>query len=325
MRQDPLLLDPEKSYVDTLRLPRLAIKTWLGALLVALGAVWIAYQLATNPSLEWDVIGEYIFSPHILSGVWVTVALTALTMVLGTLLGILLAVMRLSQNPVLEIASGSFIWFFRSTPALVQLIFWYNLASLFPEISIGIPFDGPKLMEWDTNVLVTSFIAALLGLGLNEAAYMAEIVRGGILSVDPSQREAASALGMKPWRTFIRVTLPQAMRAIIPPTGNQVIGMLKYTSLASVVAVSELLNAAQDIYNRTFQTIPLLIVASIWYLVLTSVLSLIQAKIETHYSRGDRQPQQTAWTRSIGVVLHGSRRRRRGSSPKSGSIGVGDE
>ncbi|MGW6172263.1 amino acid ABC transporter permease [Arthrobacter sp. NPDC055138] len=291
-----------ESFVGLRRVPRLNLFTTIGAVVIALFGAWLVFQLGTNQGFEWDVVAQYIFSPTILHGAWITILLTVLTMVFGTVLGIILAIMRLSRNPVLEITSTGFVWFFRSTPALVQLIFWFNLASLFPEFALGIPFGGPKFVEFDTNVVITSFTAALLGLGLNEAAYMAEIVRGGILSVDPGQREAALALGMKPRRTFMRVVLPQAMRAIIPPTGNQVIGMLKYTSLASVVALGELLSAAQDIYNRTFQIIPLLIVASIWYLVMTTVLSMIQSRIERRYARGDRMPQVSAITQSVKAV-----------------------
>lgn len=300
--------EPGTSYVNFRRIPRLNIGTAIGAFLVVVAGLWLVFQLVTNPGFEWDVVGQYIFDPAILYGAWITILLTALTMVFGTILGIILAVMRLSKNAVLVVTSSAFIWFFRSTPALVQLIFWYNLASLFPIVGLGIPFGGPKFLELDSNVLITSFTAALLGLGLNEAAYMAEIVRGGIISVDPGQKEASMALGMKPRRTLLRIILPQAMRAIIPPTGNQVIGMLKYTSLASVVALGELLSASQDIYNRTFQIIPLLIVASIWYLIMTTVLSMIQSRIELHYARGDRQAQTNAITESIRTVASRVRR-----------------
>jgi polar amino acid transport system permease protein len=169
---------------------------------------------------------------------------------------------------------------------LVQLVFWYNLASLFPEISLGIPFGGPKFFEISSTIAISSFTAAMLGLGLNEAAYMAEIVRAGMLSVDPGQSEASKALGHRPWQTFRVVVLPQAMRAIVPPTGNQVIGMLKYTSIASVVALGELMHSVETIYSRTFETIPLLIVAALWYLIMVSILSVLQHLIERHYGRG---------------------------------------
>lgn len=277
-----------KPDLPTRTVGRPKVGLWLGAAVILLVGSWIVYELLTNPAFQWKVVAQYIFSPNILQGLFTTVYLTVLTMVFGGILGVILAIMRLSGNPVLMFSSTAFVWFFRSTPALVQLIFWFNLATLFPTISLGIPFGGPTWASWETNVLITPFIAALLGLGLNEAAYMAEIVRGGILSVDSGQKEAGTALGLTPLQTMRRIILPQAMRSIIPPTGNQVIGMLKYTSLASVVALSELLHAAQDIYNRTFQTIPLLIVASIWYLVLTTLLGFAQSRIEAHYSRGER-------------------------------------
>ena len=168
----------------------------------------------------------------------------------------------------------------------MQLVFWYNLASLFPEISIGIPFGGPKLYAVSATVAISSFTAAMLGLGLNEGAYMAEIIRAGLLSVDPGQTEASKALGYRPLQTFRVIVLPQAMKAIVPPTGNQVIGMLKFTSIASMVALHELMHSVESIYSRTFETIPLLIVAALWYLILVSVLSVVQHFIERYYSKG---------------------------------------
>jgi polar amino acid transport system permease protein len=205
--------------------------------------------------------------------------------------------MRLSPNPLLSNVAYGYIWFFRGTPVLVQLIFWFNLAVLVPNISLGIPF-GPTFVSWDTNSVITPFVAALLGLGLNEAAYMAEISRAGIQSVDEGQVEASSALGMSRAQTMRRIVLPQAMRVIIPPTGNEVISMLKTTSLVSVVAMPELFYNTQQIYARTYQTIPLLIVASIWYLILTSVLTTGQFYIERHYGRGSsNEKPPTFWQR----------------------------
>jgi polar amino acid transport system permease protein len=259
---------------------------WLAAALVGVAAVWLVHSLVTNPGFQWGTVGKYMFSAEILKGVLMTIELTALTMLVGILLGVVLAVMRLSPNPLVSGASTLYVWFFRGTPVLVQLIFWFNLASLYPVLKLGIPFGGPALARGDANVLITPFLAALLGLGLNEGAYMAEIVRGGILGIDQGQNDAAKALGFTPLQTMRRIVLPQAMRMIVPPTGNQTIGMLKYTSLASVVAVAELLQSAQAIYNRTFETIPLLIVASLWYLVLTTVLSVGQHYVERHYARG---------------------------------------
>lgn len=267
---------------------------WLGVALVVLVLAWIAFQILTNPGFEWDVVGKYMLHPSVLEGVGMTLWLTALVMVMGTLLGIVIAVMRLSNDRMLSGTAIAFVWFFRGTPVLVQLVFWYNLAAIFPDIALGIPFGGPKFFEISATVAISSFTAALLGLGFNEGAYMAEIIRAGLTSVDPGQTEASKALGHKPWQTFRVIVLPQAMKAIIPPTGNQVIGMLKYTSLASVVALGELMHSVETIYSRTFQTMPLLIVAALWYLILVSILSVIQYYIERHYSRGWKIQSNTA-------------------------------
>lgn len=258
---------------------------WLGVVVVGILVVVTVHSLFTNPRFEWDVVGEYFTSHSILLGVWRTIELTAITMVIGVVLGIVIAVLRLSPNPVLSGVAWFFVWFFRGTPLLVQLLVWYNLASLYPTLSLGIPF-GPDFVQLNANVLITPYIAAVLGLALNESAYMAEIVRAGILSVDQGQTEAAQALGMSRLRTLRRVVLPQAMRVIIPPLGNDTINMLKMTSLVSVIAVPELLFASQTIYTRTFQTIPLLLVAVIWYLIVVSVLSIGQYYVERRFARG---------------------------------------
>jgi polar amino acid transport system permease protein len=247
--------------------------------------VWFAYIVATNPNFQWSVVGHYLFSPEALSGVLVTVELTVTAMSIGVGLGIVIALMRLSENRLLSTAAQIYIVCFRGTPALVQLIFWFNLSALFPKIVIGIPFFGPDFMAIDANAIITPFVAANLGLGLCEGAYMAEIVRSGILSVDSGQGEAAIAVGMTRAQTMRKVILPQALRVIIPPTGNQVIGMLKYTSLASVISVTELLASAELVYTRTFETIPLLIVASLWYVALTTLLTAGQRVLERRVGR----------------------------------------
>jgi polar amino acid transport system permease protein len=262
---------------------------WVLVVFVALCAGGIIKMLFTNPNLQWDVVGQYFFSQSIVKGLLRTLELTALAMLLGILIGVITAVMRLSPIPILAYIAWAYTWFFRGTPLLVQIIFWYNLAALFPRIEVGIPLVGPVLWSGDANHVVTPFVAALLGLALNEGAYMSEIVRGGILSVDSGQQEAAVALGMRNTRALRRIILPQAMRVIIPPTGNQLIGMLKSTALVSVTSMPELLYSTQLIYQQTFQTIPLLIVASIWYLIVTSVLSVVQYYIERHYARGGRR------------------------------------
>jgi polar amino acid transport system permease protein len=215
-----------------------------------------------------------------------TLELTALVMIVGFLIGVVIALMRMSGDRLLTSCAHAYVWFFRGTPVLVQLIFWYNLSTLFPNIAFGIPFGGPKLFEIPATVAISSFTAAMLGLGLNEGAYMAEIIRAGLTSVDNGQAEASKALGHSPWHTFTIIVLPQAMKAIVPPTGNQFIGMLKYTSLASTVALGELMNSVELIYSRTFETVPMLIVAALWYLILVSILSVGQYYIERFYSRG---------------------------------------
>jgi polar amino acid transport system permease protein len=263
-----------------------ATEVRIGVPIVAIAAAWVGYQLLVNPGFQWGIVGRYMLNPEVLGGVVMTIELTIVVMVLGIVLGILIALMRLSRDPILPLFAHAFVWFFRGTPVLVQLVFWYNLAALFPELSLGVPFGGPKFYGVSSTAAISSFTAALLGLGLNEAAYMAEIVRAGLLSVDIGQTEASRALGHRPFQTFSVIILPQAMKAILPPTGNQVIGMLKYTSIASVVGLNELMQSVEDIYSRTFQTIPMLIVAALWYLILVSVLSVIQHFIERHYARG---------------------------------------
>jgi len=255
-----------------------------GVLIIVVAAALVK-SVATNPRFGWGTVGHYLFAPTVMEGLVKTIELTILSMIIGIAIGVLLAVMRLSPNPIVVAASGFYIWLFRGTPVLVQLLFWAFIAALYPVISLGVPF-GPAVVNLDANTLITPFVAVLLGLGLNEGAYMSEIVRAGLLSVDEGQEEAAKALGMRRMMTMRRVILPQAMRVIIPPTGNETIGMLKTTSLVSVLAYTELLYAVQLIYATNYKQIPLLIVASIWYLVLTTILSIGQYFIERHYGRG---------------------------------------
>ncbi|MCB1497020.1 MAG: amino acid ABC transporter permease [Bauldia sp.] len=258
---------------------------WIASAIVLLFLASLVHSIANNPNFLWPVFFEYLFSEVMIDGLELTVLLTVVAMIVGISGGIVLAVARLSANPVVSGLTAGYLWFFRGTPILVQLIFWYNLAALFPVISIGIPFTGPTFFEGSANDLITPFTAAVLGLGLNEAAYMAEIVRAGILSVGTGQDEAARALGMRRLLAMRRIILPQALRVIIPPTGNETIGMLKMTSLVSVIALSELLYSAQTVYSRTFETIPLLMVACFWYLVLTSGLTFAQSVIERRLGR----------------------------------------
>ena len=257
---------------------------WVAIAILAVLAAMAVHFLVTNPKLRWDLVGGYLFERSVLRGLLLTVELTVIAMLVGIVLGTVLAIMRLSANPVLRGVAGGYVWLFRGTPILVQLLFWFFLGSVLPRISIGVPF-GPEFASASTNTLVTQFTAAVLGLGLNEAAYMAEIVRAGIGSVDSGQREAAEALGMSPALTYRRVVLPQAARVIVPPTANDTISMLKLTSLVIVIGLPELLTTVQLIYSRNFQQIPLLIVASLWYLALTTLLTFAQSRIERRVNR----------------------------------------
>jgi polar amino acid transport system permease protein len=271
---------------------------WVAGALVVFLAAGLIDSAATNPRFGWDVVGRYVFAHRVLVGLVTTLELTVIAMLIGIVLGIVLAIMRRSSNPLVAGGSWLYIWFFRGTPVLVQLFFWANIATLYPVITLAIPFGGPALLHADANALITPFVAAILCLGLNEGAYMAEVVRAGLLSVDEGQTEAAYALGMTRLQTLRRIVLPQAMRVIIPPTGNETISMLKTTSLVSVIALTELTYAVQLIYAANYQVIALLIVASIWYLVVTTIMSIGQFYIERHYDRGSSREQgPTPWGR----------------------------
>ena len=281
---------------------------WVAAVVVIVVAASLIRSAATAPGFQWGTVGEFLFDHRVMEGLLVTVELTVISMAIGIVLGVLLAVMRLSPNPLVSGASWLYILFFRGTPVLVQLLFWYNIAALYPKIALGVPF-GPALVHPDANTLITAFRAAVLGLGLNEGAYMAEIMRAGIISVDPGQSDAARSLGMTRLQTMRRIVLPQAMRVIIPPTGNETISMLKTTSLASVVTVTELLYSAQLIYSVNFKPIPLLIVVSIWYLVCTSVLYVGQHYLERYYGRGTSRAQRDTLAATLLGVLSFARTR----------------
>lgn len=258
---------------------------WVATVIVGVLAAMFANGVVTNSTYGWNVVGHYFFSPLILGGVKITIILTVVSMAVGIVIGILVAVMRMSENPLISNASRLYIWFFRGTPLLVQLMFWFNIGALYPKLSIGIPF-GPSFASFGENHIMTALVSALVGLSLNEGAYMAEIVRAGIISVDWGQIEAARALGMSHRLTMRRIVLPQAMRVVIPPTGNQVITMLKSTSLVSVIALADLMYSAELIYAGNFETIPLLVVASLWYLLMTTVLSIGQYYLERYYGKG---------------------------------------
>jgi polar amino acid transport system permease protein len=265
------------------RTGRLAL--WVVIAILVADFVWI---VANNENFGWPVVAQYFFDPTVISGLYVSLGLTVIAMIIGVALGLLIAIMRMSDDRLASGFASLFIWFFRGTPLLVQLIFWYNMSTLFPQLSIAIPF-GPSLISWDTNAVITPMTAAIVGLALNEAAYMAEIIRGGLLSVDRGQAETAEAFGMTKARALRRIIIPQAMRSIVPPTGNQLISMIKATSLVSVIAMADLLYSVQSIYNRTFEIVPMLMVAVIWYLLITSVLNIGQSYIEAYYGRSDRR------------------------------------
>jgi polar amino acid transport system permease protein len=246
---------------------------------------------------QWGIIKQYFLSASVVKGLGLTVALTAIAMTGGVLLGMSFAVMRMSPNPILSGSAWVYIWFFRGTPVLVQLLFWYNASYLFPSFSLGVPF-GPALVHFDLNTWITPFVAGCVGLSLNEGAYMAEIVRAGILSVDAGQTEAAQSVGMTRLQALWLVVLPQAMRVVVPPTGNETISMLKTSSLASVITVAEITFAVGQIYAANYEVIPLLMVAAIWYLVVTTVLTTGQYYVERYYARGSvRELPPTPWQR----------------------------
>jgi polar amino acid transport system permease protein len=265
---------------------------WVAAVIVVIVAASLIRSAINDPNFQWSVVKHYLFNPRIMRGVVTTIWLTVVSMVIGILLGIVLAVMRQSPNKLVSGFSWLYIWFFRGTPLLVQILFWSFIGALYRYIDLGVPFGGPAIIHAKANDFISITVAVILALGLNEAAYMAEIVRAGFISVSEGQTEAAHSLGLSRLQTMRFVILPQAVRVIVPPTGNEVISMLKNTSLASVVAFQELLYSVQLIYAVTFQQIPLLIVVVFWYLVMTSVLYVGQYFIERRYGRGFTRAEQ---------------------------------
>jgi len=270
---------------------------WLSAGVVLLLVFAAVDTVVTAPLLHWETFWQFLFQRLILDGVRLTLVLTVAAMVIGITLGVVLAVMRLSPNPVMSAVSWFYIWFFRGTPVLVQIFFWFNVAIILPYVGVGIPLTHLGVSV-STNVLIPAVVAAIFGLGFNEAAYMAEIVRAGIISVEHGQTEAAQALGMTRLQVMRRIVLPQAMRVIIPPTGNETISMLKTTSLAFVASVPELFTRADQIANSNFRYVELLFVASFWYLLMTSVLTVGQYYLERYFARGAaRELPPTPWQR----------------------------
>ncbi|GGD17729.1 amino acid ABC transporter permease [Aureimonas glaciei] len=241
-----------------------------------------------NGAIEWDYVGTFLFAPAIMNGLVNTILMTIAAMTLGIVLGVVFAIMRVSDNPVLSSISIGYVWIFRGAPALLQLLLWFNLALIFPTLGI------PGLFEYRTVDIMTPFVATMLALGIQQGAYTSEVVRSGLLSVDTGQYEAARAIGMTQMKMLRRIVLPQAMRVMVPPIGNEVIGMVKLTSLASVIQYSEILHNAQIIYYANTRVLELLLVASFWYLFVVSVLSVGQIYIERYFGRGAKSIKSTA-------------------------------
>jgi polar amino acid transport system permease protein len=259
--------------------PRRHYGRMLAAALVVAALAAVVHAFAVG-QIEWSYVGEFLTVPAIMNGLVNTIVMAILAMVVGIALGIVFAIMRLSENPVLSMTALGYVWFFRAIPALLQLLLWFNLALVFPTIGI------PGLFSVNTVAVMTPFVAALLGLGIQQGAFTAEVVRAGLLSVDRGQYEAAQAIGMTRLKMLRRIIMPQAMRVIVPPVGNEFIGMVKLTSLASVIQYAEILHSAQNIYYANSRVIELLIVAAIWYLVVVTILSLVQGRIEKYFSKG---------------------------------------
>ncbi|MFB7275199.1 amino acid ABC transporter permease [Streptomyces sp. NPDC056244] len=271
---------------------------WVAGAAALVVVAQFVHGLVTNPGWDWETFFLYLSTDTVLKAVWVTLQLTAYGTVLGFALGVVLAFMRLSRSAILQTVAWTYIWAFRSIPLIVQLLFWFNLAYLYQELGVGIPF-GPVLWSFDTMNLVGAMSAAVIGLALHQAAYAAEIVRGGIISVDGGQLEAAAALGIPRLRQLRRILLPQAMRGILPNAANEVISLFKGTSIVSVMAIGELFYQVQVIYGRNGRVVPLLMVATAWYILLTTLLSVAQYYVERHFARGaERTPPPTPLQRA---------------------------
>ena len=272
----------------------------ISAGLIVIWVVAFITDAAGREAYDWSAYREYVFDPRILKATVITLQLTAYSMLIAISLGVILAVLRQSPNPVFKAVSWVFIWIFRGTPVYVQLVFWGLLSTIYPTLFFGAPFGGPGF-SIDISQSSSLFWIAVVGLGLNEAAYMAEIVRAGLLSVDDGQEEAAKALGMKWWATMRHIIIPQAMRIIIPPTGNEIISMLKTTSLVTAVPVSsDLYTRSRDISAETFNPIPMLLIASTWYLLITTILMVAQYFLEKRFARGHAQIAYGADPKIIG-------------------------
>ncbi|MDT9696357.1 amino acid ABC transporter permease [Streptomyces sp. P17] len=281
---------------------------WVSGVIVLALLALLINAFATAEKIQWSAVGDYVFDSTVLAGAGRTLLISILAMIMGVVLGVILAVMRMSKNPVTSSVAWLYIWIFRGTPVYVQLLIWFNLALVFETLNLG-PIYKDEMVQ-----VMTPFMAALLGLGLNEAAYMAEICRAGLMAVDEGQTEASHALGMSHAKTLRRIVIPQAMRVIVPPTGNEFINMLKTSSLVYVVTYNELLRATSTIGSTSYAVMELLFVASIWYLVMTSVFSVFQYYLERHYARGSlRQLPATPWQKVKANLLGLGRERGAGA------------
>ncbi|HPS66853.1 MAG TPA: amino acid ABC transporter permease [Holophaga sp.] len=287
---------------------------WLSGTIAVILLALVVKAFAEG-EIDWPVVGQYFFAPVLLKGLGNTLLITILSIVMGLALGVMFAVMRLSKNPVTSIVADVYIWLFRGTPVYLQLLIWFNLALVFPTVNLG--FYHGRMVD-----VMTPFLAALLGLGINEGAYMTEIVRGGILSVDRGQMEAASSIGMTRLMAMRRIVLPQAMRVIVPPIGNEFIGLLKTSSMASTIAFTELLHRGQLIYFVNGKVIELLFVAAGWYMIIVTLFTLIQARVEKRFARGQSHEEPPAFLERLWRNLSMGRR---GTKPSDGKApkGVG--
>ncbi|MFX0572964.1 amino acid ABC transporter permease [Nocardia nepalensis] len=283
---------------------------WVVSVIALVLLAQFIHGLVTNPGWDWSTFAKYFTAKSVLSALKVTLELTLWGTALGFLIGTALAIARLSNNPVLRVISWVYIWAFRSIPLIVQLLFWFNIAYLYNTLSLGIPF-GPGFLTFEVNGVISGFTAAVIGLALHQAAYSAEIIRAGFISVDPGQLEAAAALGIPRLRQFRTVIVPQAMRSILPNATNEVISLFKGTSIVSVMAIAELFYQVQVIYGRNGRVVPLLMVATVWYIVLTTILSVAQYYIERHYAKGAHRtppptPLQKVWSKLREIAESGS-------------------
>jgi polar amino acid transport system permease protein len=258
---------------------------WVLATIVVVACVLLGISVYQNPNFDHKSITDFLFDGSVLDGLWVTIQLTVISTVIAIILGMVLAVFRLSSNRILSAASWLYIWAFRATPLLVQILVWGNFGLLFRYLTVGIPFTDFYWFRLDTNDVITAFVASILALGLHESAFMAEIIRGGIMAVDPGQTEAARSMGMRGRTIMRRIILPQAMRVIIPPTGNQIINLMKASSLVSVIAGGDLLTATNNISAQNYRVLELLFVATFWYFILVSIFSLGQYFMERSLAR----------------------------------------